>query len=259
MEVSKLEKQVLPKETNFLSIANLEILLNTINHAIIAIITFYCTWYCIKAGFTSHLSLHTFISTIGYQILMAEGIMVMYKRNTYTFLVRSRETKSTIHWIMLAAGSLLAIAGTVVEYVWREQNHRSHGYVHHRHAWWGQAFYMLYKYVHSVYRQYISGLVSLFCLLPTMLSGLFALLPQRFKRFLKPLFSKFTHNLFATIAFVTGMVSLAMGYTDLRWSKTYDPGEFRTYMAWFLGIVTVITMIGPVRTFFNQGRSFLGR
>lgn len=137
-EVSWMEKQKAEKETRLLSIANLEIFLNTVNHGLIAITTFYCTWYCIKAGFSHHFSLHTIISTLGYQVLMAEGIMVMYKRNTYTFLVKSRETKATIHWIMLAVGSILAIAGTLVEFVWREKNNRGHGYSHHRHAVWGE-------------------------------------------------------------------------------------------------------------------------
>lgn len=139
VEASKLEKPKSPKETALLSVANFEIFLNNINHGLIAITTFYVTWYCVKAGWKGHFSQHTFISAIGYQVLMAEGIMVMYKRNTYTALVRNRDTKSKIHSVMLAVGSILAIWGTLVEYMWRENNHRTHSYHHHRHAVWGES------------------------------------------------------------------------------------------------------------------------
>lgn len=131
--ISKDEK---PKEARLLSLANVEIFINSVTHGLIAITAFYCTWYCIKSGFTSHVSMHTFLSMIGYQILMAEGILVMYKHNSYTVLVSSKEKKTTIHWVLLAAGSLFAIAGTLVEFVWRQQRH--HHSWHHPHALWGK-------------------------------------------------------------------------------------------------------------------------
>lgn len=93
-------------------------------------------------------------------------------------------------------------------------------------------------------------------LLPTVLAGLTALFPVELKKYLKPLLSKFSHNLFAVATFVTGMISIVMGYTDLRFAKTYDPGDLRYAMAWFLGIMTVITLIGPAKSFANQIRSF---
>lgn len=128
-----------PKETRLFTLANVEIFLNSVTHGLIAITAFYCTWYCIKSGFTTHTSMHTFLSMIGYQLLMAEGILVMYKHNSYTFLVSSKEKKTTIHWVLLALGSGFAIAGTLVEYVWRERrHHHSWDGGHHPHALWGK-------------------------------------------------------------------------------------------------------------------------
>lgn len=124
------------QEKPIFTFVNLEIFLNTINHGLIAITCFYCTWYCIQYGFFGHIGLHVMISTVGYQLLMAEGIMVLYKQNSYTFLINSRGKRTTIHWVLLAAGSILGIAGTVVEYVWRERNSRKH--FSNRHTIWGK-------------------------------------------------------------------------------------------------------------------------
>lgn len=124
-------------EKPLLSWPNVEILFNTVNHGLIAIGTFYITWYCIQSGFSIHTSLHAILSTIGYQILMSEGILMLYKQNSYTIHVESQEKRKHFHWVFLAAGSLTALAGTLVEYFWREMNNRGHGYDHHRHCVWG--------------------------------------------------------------------------------------------------------------------------
>lgn len=136
-EVSRLERQAPPKSLISQLLEHSEIILNNINHGLIALTTFYATWYCIITGWSGHLSQHTFISTIGYQLLMAEGIMVMYKRNTYTAHIKTRETKATIHWVLLAVGSILAIWGSMVEWLWR-QNRGRHSFKQHRHAQWGK-------------------------------------------------------------------------------------------------------------------------
>jgi len=216
--------------------ANTDIFLNNLNHGLIAITTFYLSWMClIKSRASYHISVHTIVATLGYQLFMAEGILAFYKRNTYTILVESREKKTKIHWIFLTIGSILAVVGTFYEYVWREQNNREHAWVY-RHSLWGMA--------------------SMFLLIPTILAGLASLFPRPLRRFLKPLLSKWTHNVFGVAAFVTGMVSTIMGYTDLGWTRQFDPGHMSIIMAWCLSFVTVITLIGPAKTFCNQMKSF---
>lgn len=125
-----------PKQSKVLTWANCQIFLNTINHGLIAITTFYLTWLCVGAGWTTHLSVHSLTCMIGYQLLMAEGIMTLYKHNTYTLLVEGREKKTTIHWVLLAVGSAIAIFGTAYEYTWRENRNRRH--FTNRHAKWGK-------------------------------------------------------------------------------------------------------------------------
>lgn len=124
------------KSSRIFTWANLDIFINNLNHGLIAITTFYLTWLCVKAGITHHFSMHTIIATIGYQVLMAQGIMVFWKRNTYTILVDNRDKKATLHWVLLGLGTILGVLGTFWEYVWREQNNRRH-FVN-RHGVWGK-------------------------------------------------------------------------------------------------------------------------
>lgn len=95
--------------------------------------------------------------------------------------------------------------------------------------------------------------------MPTLFAGLVALFPQNLKRIIKPLLSKCSHNLLGVAAFVVGMISTIMAFTDLRWVKQKDPGNMGLPMAWLLGTLTVITLIGPARTFYTQVRSFFNR
>lgn len=95
--------------------------------------------------------------------------------------------------------------------------------------------------------------------MPTLLAGLLALFPQKLKRFLKPLLSKFTHNIFGVAAFATGMVSTILALTDLRWVKGKDPGNMGLPIAWLLSFILVITLIGPAKSLVTQARSFFNR
>lgn len=127
-----------------LTIANLEIFLNTVNHCLIAITTFYLTWYCIKSGFSSQVSYHALLTTIGYQLLMSEGILVLYKQNSYTFNVDSRGQKTTMHWVLLALGSLLAVVGMAIEMISKQRAGRLH--FHSTHSLWGELAAMIFQY-----------------------------------------------------------------------------------------------------------------
>lgn len=102
-----------------------EIFFNTINHALIGITTFYLVWYCQKYNFSDKLTLHAYLTTFGYQVLMAEGILSLYRGNTYT-LFTPRAQKTRIHWIMQAVGGLLSLVGVIIEVINREQAGRTH-------------------------------------------------------------------------------------------------------------------------------------
>jgi cytochrome b-561 domain-containing protein 2 len=59
----------------------LETVLNALNHSLIAITSCYLTWYCLYTGFYEPTTFHAWFSAIGFQLLMAEGILTMYGKN----------------------------------------------------------------------------------------------------------------------------------------------------------------------------------
>lgn len=92
----------------------LEICINTINHALIAITTFYSTWYCINKGLQEKHVLHVLYTSLGYHLLLAEGIMSMYSGNTFT-LYMTRSQKTNVHWMLQATGGTLGLIGFFLE------------------------------------------------------------------------------------------------------------------------------------------------
>lgn len=103
-----------------------EIFINTANHCLIAITTFYLVWYCLQNYvMTSTLTQHAWVTAIGYQVLMAEGIMTIYKANSLTFLSSKRE-KNHIHWILQVIGGTMALYGCIIEIIDKERAGRRH-------------------------------------------------------------------------------------------------------------------------------------
>jgi hypothetical protein len=100
------------------ALGKLEVCVNTLNHAFIAIATFYTFWYCINYGFDKDHTLHVFLASLGYILLMAEGIMSMYSGNTFT-LFMTRSQKTNIHWILQAAGGSLGLSAFLLEIIQR--------------------------------------------------------------------------------------------------------------------------------------------
>ena len=84
--------------------ATFEVFTNNVNHALIAITTFYISWYSWKVGFSNYETGHTWFSTLGYQLFMAEGIMCTYNRNTFTNGMKNRTWKVNAHWILQVIG-----------------------------------------------------------------------------------------------------------------------------------------------------------
>jgi cytochrome b-561 domain-containing protein 2 len=103
----------------------IEIFLNTVNHGLIAVTTFYLIWYCMHYQMFDLLNVHAWMTTIGYQLLMAEGIMSFYKANSFTFL-SSRSEKTCIHWILEAVGGFMGLAGCIVYIYKREIDGKRH-------------------------------------------------------------------------------------------------------------------------------------
>lgn len=120
------------------TIARLEIIANTVNHILIGITSVYITWYSLKVGFQEYQTCHAWCSTIGYQLLMSEGILVMYSKNTFTMWLQKRDPKrriqlqKRIHWILQVIASCFVLYGVPTMIYNREITGRKH--FHNTHA-----------------------------------------------------------------------------------------------------------------------------
>lgn len=154
----------------FSRLDNLELLINTVNHALIAITTFYITWYSfIALDYGEYQTVHGWFTTVGFQFFMSEGIMAFYSKNTYTMGIESRVWKKRIHWGMTAIGSVFATYGTIVMIYNREISGRKH--FHNTHSISGELKFLKIELVvnKAHFRTYIwhlhgvERLLWLFC------------------------------------------------------------------------------------------------
>lgn len=119
----------------------LEVWLNTINHGLIAINTFYLCWYIYHEGFNEYQHFHAFFAFIGYQLFMSEGIMAMYNRNTYTMFIGSRKSKVWVHLALQVIGSGCVMFAIPYMFIKREQMKRDH--LAHSHTIYGELLFFL--------------------------------------------------------------------------------------------------------------------
>lgn len=118
------EKNREPKSKSL--VEHVEIFINTANHALIAITTFYITWYAFTIGFEEYQTYHAWFTTIAYQLFMSEGILALYNQNTITLYIQSRVYKVRIHWVLQSIASIMAIYGITMQIYNRQITNRSH-------------------------------------------------------------------------------------------------------------------------------------
>lgn len=121
----------------------IEIILNTLNHVFIGICAFYNIWYCINWGLDKDHTWHAFCCSIGFQLLMTEGILAMYSGNTLT-LFSGRGTKKWFHALLQALGGILGLIGFFIEVYSRYRDGKA--LFHIWHARMGELKLFLIKY-----------------------------------------------------------------------------------------------------------------
>ncbi|CAO1331259.1 unnamed protein product [Diamesa serratosioi] len=150
---------------------------NTINHVLNGSMALYMTWLCFQAGWTIT-TWHALLLTIGYQLLMAEGIMALYSANSWSYF-HSKDTKRLVHLIVLVGATILILVGISLKIA--NVSSEKH-----------------FKSIHS-----ITGLVSMVFLVLGMLQGFAAYFAKELKVYIKPVYTKLLHILMATFCFVT--------------------------------------------------------
>lgn len=85
-----------------------------------------------------------------------------------------------------------------------------------------------------------------------MLSGCAALFPKNLKNLIKPIISKFFHNLFALTSFVAGFIAMIIAYNTRKFARNIDLGYMRHCMIGFLSVILAITLLAPLKAFFRH-------
>lgn len=125
-EVTAIESKISRKKhtTSF----KVQSYLNTVVHILNGVAACCLTLYLIREvrhGWPSTndtFPLHAWLCTIGYQVFMAEAILVYYAPNSWTYFL-SYKTKRHLHWILHSIGAVFIISGNVLISVIRTTPH----------------------------------------------------------------------------------------------------------------------------------------
>lgn len=109
--------------------------------------------------------------------------MSLYSQNMWSKSY-DRKKQRTLHWVLQAIGSSIAIFGIVLEYISREKKGKKH-----------------FKEGHG-----LVGLIAAILTIITMLNGVSALWSVNFYKYIKPAYLKLIHNLNGIAAFVCGKI-----------------------------------------------------
>ncbi|XP_035905429.1 cytochrome b561 domain-containing protein 2-like [Anopheles stephensi] len=201
---------------------------NTINHTMIGVVCIYTSWLCWINGFENLYTWHVFLTLIGYHLLMAEGIVLLYSGNGWTQKL-THSHKRTVHWLIEVVGCTCCVVGIALEIYFRQSTNRRH-----------------FSSTHS-----IVGLISLVFLALTLVNGLMALFAADLRKRIRPIYSKLSHYLTGTVCYVLGMVAIVLAYEKkIYHQNTITKGI--TMMTVFTIAVTVLSMVGVVKTMYNQ-------
>ncbi|XP_039949505.1 uncharacterized protein LOC120767480 [Bactrocera tryoni] len=202
-----------------------EILIWVVNQACIGFVTIYMFWICIYQDMDT-MQLHAFLVTIGFSLLMAEGIMCHYSINPLTNGFK-RKAKTTIHWVLLTLGGGCGVAGCLVMIV-------------------------IVKFKMDQVHNRLGFAAFILCLV-SMLSGLSALFSNNLRRILSPLFNKGFHNLVGFGTFLTALLAQFYGYEFFHSSILWS---FIRVLQVVTLVSLVLTSIGPLKALYKKITSF---
>lgn len=158
-----------------------------VNHVLIGFLTALTLFYSARSFGT--LDLHITLCSIGYILLMSEGIIWLAGEDLITGLI-SRRARSHMHWVLQGLGLVCVIAGVVVMFMVKKFHFKSN------HA--------------------ILGISSLVIMMFLAVWGYPVFVAAKLRKLVKPVIIKFAHNLLGIVCFVLGMAAQILGY-QMHW------------------------------------------
>lgn len=205
----------------------------TLVHVLILGYAIFMIVLCFKDEFT-FFTWHPLLMTIGWLLLMTEGILFLSKDNILSSKLTLRG-RSRVHWGLQVCACALVFAafGVVV------QNKEDFGWKHFT-SWHG-----------------ICGLISVCLCIPTMLLGNLTMFSSNFKTYVRPTVSKFFHSTFGTLTFAMGMATLILSLkTEFFKGKTSN-SDLAYGLGMFIYVLSGIwTLLKPLLNNVNRFKSF---
>ncbi|XP_055913515.1 transmembrane reductase CYB561D2-like [Eupeodes corollae] len=196
---------------------------------LIGFVTIYITCLCLQRLKYGDVPWHALLCTIGFNFLMAEGILTYYKGNSVTH-TWFRQEKVILHITLQLLGSILGIAGIIIR--------------------------MNFDKVHFTTLHGKLGFAAFLLCLVNLILGLSAIFSAKLKNYIYPLFNKSIHGILGLLSYTTAIVSLIYGLNTYVFGRISPPLEINHSSAnnvvFILKIATVaslmMTIYGPFIT-----------
>lgn len=157
--------------------------------------------------------------------------MSLYKHNSFS-QKHQRRTKTNLHWVMMAIGSLSSIAGIIIYWIARDEH------------------------LVSVHAQL--GMASTVFTVLGVINGTMALWSRELYDFMPPVYTKLIHNVCGIVAFVTGMASMALGFDKFMF-HFFTPDEVLHGLQYGSAVTIVLSLFGAARSFWRLLQGALPR
>ncbi|XP_033323388.2 transmembrane reductase CYB561D2 isoform X1 [Megalopta genalis] len=202
--------------------------IDCVNHLLIGFLTALTLYYSARTLGT--LDVHITLCTLGYILLMSEGIIWLAGEDVITGSI-SRQTRKHVHWILQVLGLVCVIAGVAVMYKVKKFHFRSnHG---------------------------ILGISSLVIMLFLAIWGYPVLIAARLRKLVKPVILKFAHNMLGIVCLVLGMAAQILGF-QMRWLPEDIP-HARSLAVILTAIVTILTVRSALPKLCSQFSTILSK
>ncbi|XP_011301193.1 uncharacterized protein [Fopius arisanus] len=202
----------------------------SVNHVIVLSVTGYVLYL---AGWELNVtSLHVGLCTVGYVLLMSEGLMVLASENPLSRQLNGYKTRNHVHWCLQIIGGSLSIAGTLIMFRIKK-NH--------------------FKSIHG-----ILGITSVAIMIFLGISGASVFYAYQLRKILKPVGTKAMHYSLGISCFIIGIVSQCYGYNK-KWITEKSSQDIATFCIVLTATSALICLYRPIVSLYRQISVFLLR
>ncbi|XP_063976478.1 uncharacterized protein LOC135162200 [Diachasmimorpha longicaudata] len=205
-------------------------IVNFVNHVIVLSVTGFILYL---AGWELNVtSVHAGLCTVGYVLLMSEGLMVLTSESPLSRQLKSYKTRSHVHWCLQILGASFTIAGTSIIYLTKKNHFRS---------------------VHG-----ILGITSVAIMIFLGISGASVFYAYQLRKILKPVGTKAMHNFLGIACFIIGIVCQCYGYNK-KWMTKKCGQDVATFCIVLTAISALICLHRPFVSLYRHGSALVSR